>query len=371
LINHNEKSWEEGKSFREFLPKAYTMPTFTASQLRNLGIRVFEALGTPSGEARRVADSLVKANLAGHDSHGVMRIPQYVEAIKRGQIKPGAKMEVVRETPSTTLIDGKWGFGQVIAEKGTKMAIEKARVHSISAVGLFHCNHIGRLGEYSFMAAEQDMIGIVMCNAGPPGGYTAPYGGRARRLSTGPISASVPAGRWKPFLLDFATSTVAEGKLRIKSNRGEKVPLGWIIDREGHPTTDPKDFYEGGAILPFGDHKGYALSLLIDILGGALTGGGCVTSKEFVGGNGTLIIVINISSFTPLQEFKERIDALFEAIKGTPTAMGFKEVMMPGEPEFRTEEKRLKKGIFIEEKTWQDINKVVKELELNLKEIME
>jgi len=346
------------------------MPTFTASQLRNLGTRVFEALGTPSNEAKRVADSLVKANLAGHDSHGVIRIPQYVNGIKRGQIKPGAKIEVVKESPSTALLDGNWGFGQVIAEKGMKMVIEKAKAHSISAVGLFHCNHIGRLGEYSLMAAEQDMIGIVVCNAGPPGGNTAPYGGRARRLSTDPISAAVPAWKSKPFLLDFATSVVAEGKLRIKYYRGEKVPRGWIIDKEGRPTTDPKDFYEGGAVLPFGDHKGYALSLLIDILGGALTGGGCVSSKEFVGGNGTLMIAINISSFTPLQEFKERTDALFEAIKETPTAMGFKEVLVPGEPEFRTEEKRLKEGIFVEEKTWQDITKIAEELELNLKEIM-
>ncbi len=347
------------------------MPTFTASQLRKLGTRLFEALGAPSKEAKRVADSLVKANLAGHDSHGVMRIPQYVEAIKRGQIKPGAKIEVVRETPSTALLDGNWGFGQVIAEKGMKMAMEKAKVHSISAVGLFHCNHIGRLGEYALMAAEQDMIGIVVCNAPPPGGNTAPYGGKARRLSTDPISAAVPAGKWKPFLLDFATSMVAEGKLRIKYYGGKKVPSGWIMDKEGRPTTDPKAFYDGGAILPFGGHKGYALSLLIDILGGALTGGGCVSSREFVGGNGTLMMVINISSFTPLQEFKERVDALFEAIKDTPTAMGFKEVLVPGEPEFRTEEKRLKEGVFVEEKTWQNLTKIAEELELNLKEIME
>jgi len=276
----------------------------------------------------------------------------------------------VRESPSTALLNGNWGFGQVIAEKGMEIAMEKAKAHSISAVGLFHCNHIGRLGEYALMAAEQDMIGIVACNAPPPGGNTAPYGGRARRLSTGPVSAAVPAGKWKPFLLDFATSIAAEGKLRIKYYRGEKVPLGWIIDKEGRPTTDPKDFYEGGAILPFGNHKGYALSLLIDILGGALTGGGCVSSKEFVGGNGTLMIAINISSFTPLQDFKERIDALFEVIKDTPTAMGFEEVMVPGEPEFRTEEKHLKEGIFVEEKTWQDITKIAEELELNLKEIV-
>ena len=346
------------------------MPTFTAPQLRKISASILETAGTPRDEAKQVAASLVKSNLVGHDSHGVIRIIQYIEEIREGKIRPGAKIEVVQETPSTALIDGHWGFGQVIAKKGMEMAVEKAKVSSISLVGIFHCNHIGRLGEYSMMAAKQDMMGIILCNAPPKGGNTAPYGGAARRLGTNPMSIAVPAGEMKPFLLDFATSVVAEGKLRVKRYRGEKVPTGWIIDKKGRPTNNPEDFYRGGALLPFGGHKGYALALLIDILGGALTGAACTSSEEYERGNGTLMVAINIGSFTPLEAFKERVDNLFKKIKETPPMPGYKEVLIPGEMEFNMEEKRLKEGIFVAEKTWQDISKLTEELGLDLEEIV-
>lgn len=346
------------------------MPTFTAPQLRKISASILEAAGTPREEAKQVAASLVRSNLVGHDSHGVIRIIEYVKGIKEGKIRPGAKIEVVRETPSTALIDGHWGFGQVIAREGMKIAIEKAEISSISSVGVFNCNHIGRLGEYSMMATEQDMIGIILCNSGPKGGIVVPYGGAARRLGTNPMSIAVPAGEMKPFLLDFATSVVAEGKLRLKRYRGEKVPTGWILDKEGRPTNNPKDFYTGGALLPFGEHKGYALALLIDILGGALTGAGCTSSEEYERGNGTLMVAINIGSFMPLEAFKERVDKLFKKIKETPPMPKCKEVLIPGEIEFNTEEKRLKEGIFVTEKTWQDISKLAGEMGLNLKEIV-
>ena len=342
------------------------MPTFTPDQLRRITARIFEATGAPRDEAKRVAASLVKSNLMGHDSHGIVRILQYVNEIRTGQIKLGAKIEVVRETSSTALIDGHWGFGQVIAQEAMKMAIEKAKAASISSVGVFHCNHIGRLGEYSMMAAEQDMIGIIVCNTGPKGGWMAPHGGTARRLSTNPISVALPAGEMKPFLLDFATTVVAEGKVRVKRFRGEKVPTGWILDKNGRPTNDPEDLYRGGTLLPFGGHKGYAFALLIDILGGVLTGAGFTSSEEYMEGNGTFMMVINISRFMSLKEFKEGVDALFKAIKDTPTAPGYAEVFIPGEPEFKTEEKRRREGIFVSDETWQGIVKVAEELRLSL-----
>jgi len=346
------------------------MPTFTASQLRKVGFAVFEAAGSPRYEAERVADSLVKANLVGHDSHGVMRIVEYFEKIKRGEIRPGAKTEVVRETPSTALIDGHWGFGQVVAEEGMRMAIEKAKTYSISSVGAFHCNHIGRLGEYSMMAAEEGMVGIIACNSGPKGGIMAPYGGAASRLSTNPLSVAVPAGKMKPFLLDFATSVVAEGKVRLKRNRRETIPTGWILDKNGRPTNDPEDLYRGGMLLPFGAYKGYALALLIDTLGGALTGAGCTTSDEYEGGNGVLMAALNIGSFMPLEAFKKRVDDLFRSMKDTPTVSGCEEVLIPGEPEFRTEEERLIEGIFVDDETWQGVTKVAEELGLDLEKII-
>lgn len=346
------------------------MPTFTASQLKRVGISVFEAAGVPNSEAKRVTDSLVEANLVGHDSHGVIRILQYVENIRKGKIKLGVKIEVVRETPSTALIDGHWGFGQVIAEKGMKIAIEKAKGTSMSSVGVFHCNHIGRLGEYSMMAAERDMIGAVVCNSEPKGGLTAPYGGATRRLGTNPLSVAVPAKKMNHFLLDFATSIVAEGKVRVKRYRGERVPAGWILDKNGLPTNNPEDFYQGGALLPFGGHKGYALSLLIDIFGGILTGAGCPSTEGYERGNGTFMMAIDISSFMPIEEFKEKVDDLLRAVKGTPTAPGFDEVLIPGEPEFKTKEKRLRKGIYVSDETWRKLGKVAQELGLDFEKIL-
>jgi len=162
------------------------MPTFNAAQLRKAGSMIFEAAGVPKNEAERVSDSLVKANLTGHDSHGIIRIPSYLRAIREGRIKPGVNVEVVKETLTTALIDGNWGFGQLIAEKAMRVAIEKAKVSSVSCVGVFHCNHIGRLGEWSMMAVDEGMIGMVFNGYWGYKGTVTPYGGAARRFGTNP-----------------------------------------------------------------------------------------------------------------------------------------------------------------------------------------
>ena len=220
------------------------------------------------------------------------------------------------------------------------------------------------------MTAEQGMIGLAMCNSGPKEGIVAPYGGRKPRLSTNPISAGVPAGKVKPFLMDFATSVVAEGKVRIKYFRGEKVPLGWIIDKEGNPTENPGDLYEGGALLTFGRHKGYALSLLVDILGGALTGAGCTSGEEYERGNGTFMLAINVEGFVSYGKFLEKVDELLLKIKDTPPMPGVERVWIPGEPEFETMEVRRAKGITITEKTWQNLSTLARELGLDLNKIL-
>ncbi|HDM45122.1 MAG TPA: Ldh family oxidoreductase, partial [Candidatus Bathyarchaeota archaeon] len=182
------------------------MPTFKAEQLYELGMRIFLGFGVDEEDARCVMDHLIQANLMGHDSHGVVRIKDYVNEIKEGKINVKVKPEIIHETETTAIIDGRWQFGQVIAKMGMETAIRKAEEHYVGAVGLIHCNHIGRLGAYAQMAAERGMIGLVMCNSGPPGGIVAPYGGRKPRLSTNPIAAAVPTGKGKPFLMDFATS---------------------------------------------------------------------------------------------------------------------------------------------------------------------
>jgi len=351
------------------------MPVFSADQLRTVAQEVFKKVGSSAKEAQLVADLLVKSNLAGHDSHGVIRIPWYVQAVKEGRAKPGAKVSIVRETPTMALIDGHWGWGQVVATRAMELAIKKAKKSDVSAVGAINCWHIGRLADYSLMALKHNMIGVTMVNSSP---LVAPYGGSKRILSTNPMAFAIPAGKEKPFLLDMATSVGAEGKMRVKLNRGEKVPDDWLLDKEGRPTNNPADLYAGGALLPFGatvGYKGYGLCMLVDILCGALTGGGCTSSKEylarkFFGGNGTFVMAINIASFTPVSRFKARMDELIKVIKQSPVAQGFTEILIPGEPEYRSEEKRLREGIPIEEKTWQDICQTAKGLGLNAEKIV-
>jgi uncharacterized oxidoreductase len=234
-----------------------------------------------------------------------------------------------------------------------RMAIEKARQNCLGMVAIAHCGHIGRAGEYSMLAAQQGLIGIVACNTGEA--TVAPFGGTGRTLATNPISCAVPAGKSKPFWMDFAASACAEGKLKIARAKGKPVPDGWILDKNGKPTNNALDFYDGGVILPWGGHKGYALCLLLDILGGALTGHGCTSLPEYKGGNGVLTLAIDIEAFMPLAQFEDTVDRLFQRVKSGPLAPGFDEILIPGEIEFRAREARERDGIPVPETVWQDI----------------
>jgi uncharacterized oxidoreductase len=290
-------------------------------------------------------------------------LPRYLDQVKKGTMKFGVDVETVRETPSTALLNGNWGFGQVIGVRAMELAIEKARSHTISLVGVFNCNHIGMVAHYPMMALEHDMIGVALCNSSPE---VTPFGGRMRKLGTNPIAVAIPANKEKPIVLDMATSVVAAGKIRARHAKGEKTPEGWIIDNDGQPTVDPAVFMSlKGMLLPVGGYKGYGLSLIVDVLGGALTGTGC-SSTEFKRGNGVIMYAINIESFTPVATFKERVDSLIRSIKSTPTAPGFSEILIPGEPEFRTMEERLKRGIEVDDTTWQALKSLGKELGIDI-----
>ncbi len=337
------------------------MPLCTAEQLCAMSRHLLEAAGVPAATAVRVSESLVESNLMGHDSHGVIRLPQYLDMLAEGRIAPLAEVEVLRETPTTALLDAHWAFGQVAAARAMTIAIEKARAHHVAVVAMAHSAHIGRLGEYALMAAEQGLVGAVMCNASPRGG-AAPYGGMARVLGTNPLAYAVPSGGPHPFLMDFATTMCAEGKVRVARARGVPLPPGCILDRDGQPSTNPEDFYAGGVLLPMGGHKGYGLSLLIDLLGGALTGHGCTCLPEYVDGNGTLMLAIDIEAFRPLAEFEGTAGRLFAAVKASRTAPGVDEILIPGEPEFRTKEKRLREGIPVPESTWQELERAAERL---------
>ncbi len=355
------------------------MPVLTAKQLTNVSQSLLKAAGASEEESTIVTRLLVKSNLAGVDSHGVLpNLVGYIQGLHDGIINSGAKVEIAKESPSTALLNANWGFGQVACYKATQMAIEKAQATGVGIVGIFNCNHIGRLADYSMMAAEKNMIGFITVNSDSA---VAPYGGRKAVLSTAPLSYAIPTGGDHPVVVDFATSTLAEGKARAALYKGERLPPGCIVDSEGRPSTNPADLYEpplppehiklAGAILSAGGHKGYGLALVIELLAGALTGTGC--SEEQTSGltNGVLIIVLKIEQFIPLEAFRSHAQKLLTTIKNTPRAVGFNEILIPGEPEFREEKKRQQQGIKIPETTWKDLTKTCSEFGLNAEELLQ
>jgi uncharacterized oxidoreductase len=336
------------------------MPYIQAEELRSLAARIFEALQVPWAEAVWVAELLVRANLVGHDSHGVIRIPQYAQAIQSALVKPGIPPEIVKESPSTALINGHWGLGQVVARHAMELAIRKAHEAKISSVCAYNLYHVGRLADYTRMAAEQNFVGIMTVNGGGASPIVAPYGGAAGRLSTNPISIAFPTGGPVPFLFDMATSVVAEGKVRVKRNRGEQTPEGWLLDNRGQPTTDPNAFYQEprGALLPLGasaGHKGFGLAMVVEILGGILARAGCARPGAHRFSNGTFIIVIDIRAFVDPREFCTEIDALLAYVKSAPKAPGVDAILYPGEPESLEQQRRERDGIPLEDETWQQI----------------
>jgi len=334
------------------------MPIFKAETLRKISKEIFIVYGAPAEEAELVSEFLIKANLCGHDSHGVIRVVQYVKAIEDGILKPGAKIDVIRETPSSALLKGNWGFGQVVAKRAMELAVDKAKKNSVGIVCAFNLYHVGRLADYTMFAAENNMIGIAMVNSTPT---VAPYGGIERLISTAPISYAFPTGKENLFVLDIATSVCAEGKIRVSLHKGEKLPEGYIIDKEGKPSRNPADLYDGGAILPLGGdlagYKGFGLGLVVEVMGGILSHAKCAYEADKKG-NGVFFEAINIEDFISVDEFKDRIDALIRRIKSSKLRPGFKKIMLPGEPELRTEMKRRKEGIFIPERTWKEITEI-------------
>ena len=338
------------------------MPTFSAEQLEHITSAVFQAAGTPEDEARTVAQLMVWANLVGHDSHGVIHIPRYVEQIQQGFIVPGAEMQVLKQTPSAAMIDGHWNFGHVVAKKGIELAIEKARQTTIACVTLAHVNHIGRVGAYPTIAARAGMAGIVCCSSGGAGRIVVPFGGRSARLATNPIAMAFPSRLEGPILLDFASSVSAAGKIRVYRNRGLRLPEGWIADTEGNATTDPSDFYADGALLPLGagqGYKGYALAFLVEILGGILSRDGYAREEATRFSNGAFMIVIDIATFVPVETLMQEIGEMTQFLKTSPPLTEGEEVQYPGEKEAKTEGERRARGIDIEDETWRQIKGVI------------
>ena len=337
------------------------MPRFTAEELTTICLNVFQKLNIPSAEAEIVTRSMVDANRVGHDSHGVIHLPKYVRELGAGLIQPGVPTETLRESASIAVLDGNWGFGPVIATRAIELAIQKAKQTDISSIAVSRCNEVGRLGGYACLAADAEMIGLLMANDHGGGTCVAPHGGVEGRLSTNPMACAVPIQGQDPIVLDMSTSVVASGKIRVKQHRNEALPHGWLIDGEGESTTNPDDFYgvPPAALLPFGGavsaHKGFGLSVIVDILAGALTGAGCSQRAEARVGNGLFVLVINVASFRGFPGFSAEIARFIAYLKSAKCAVGVDAIRMPGERGWETQRRREREGIPIDAETWTQI----------------
>jgi uncharacterized oxidoreductase len=340
------------------------MPTLKGEQLEKIAFHLFCAAGAPEEHSRIVAQHLADNNLTGHDSHGFIRVIQYIRQIKEGLILPAAKPEIVRDSPGMAQVDGQYGFGQVAAKFSTELAIDKAKKQGVSCVTVRHLGHLGRLGAYGEIAAGAGCAAILYCSVAGHAISVAPFGGSKRKLATNPIAMAFPSEEEGPILSDFATSVAAEGKIRVYRARGHKLPDGWILDKQGVPSNDPNDFYAGGAIQPVGGsvgHKGFCLSFMTDLFGGILSGDGfpAVPGKQF--SNGSLIVAIDIDWLAPLAAVRSQASKMVNYVKDTPLAEGFEHVMYPGEKEARNRRERGKNGVEIEDETWNQVMGLVKE----------
>ena len=333
------------------------MPRFQPEDLRRIGYELFEAAGCSPDDAPTIVDHLVESHLFGHDSHGALRFGEYLRAIREGRFQPRATPEVISEKPCTAVVDGHGALGQIGATFAQSLAIEKARQYGTATVTLRNTSHIGRAGAYPLMAARSELMGLAFVNGGHLGYQVAPFGGIDGRLSTNPIAFAAPRRDADPILVDMTTSVVAEGKIRIAINHQKQVPAGWIIDAQGHATTDPNALKEDphGAILPLGGvvaHKGYGLSLVVELLGGALSGQGCAAGERAMASNGVLFTVYDIEHFTDLDAYYDEVEALIRHLKSSRTAPGFQEILAPGEPEFRSAKRNQVEGLDVDDTTW-------------------
>jgi len=336
---------------------------YKGSDLKRLGQAILQAVGTPEDLAAIVAGSLVDANLAGHDSHGVIRLTSYVAGVRSGQVQPGARAVVESLGDACARVDGAWGWGQPAAHIATDTASKLARANGVGLVTVGRCNHIGRLGEYVEDLSRAGQIGLMTCNSPPA---VAPYGGYTRLLGTNPIAWGAPRSPGKPpIVVDFATASIAEGKLRIAHANGSKAPLGAVVDKSGQPTTDTAAFYDGGALTTFGGHKGFGLSVMAELMAGMLSGTGLSSDPDYSNGNGTMLLAIDVGRFLPASDFMEQADALDRRLHAAPTAAGFNAIQMPGEPEWRSRAERTSEGIPIAGATLRAINDLAQELGLS------
>src|SRR5215510_2631007 len=324
-------------------------PRIAATALAAFIKRAFEAAGLRSEDAHVVADLMVEADLRGSDTHGVIRLPLYLRRLKAGGIKARADIRIVRERPATALVDGDNGIGHLVMRFAAMTAIEKAKGAGVAWVGARMSNHAGPAALYAMMPLAHDMIGLYL--AVGSNNHLPPWGAIENLLGTNPIAVAIPAGEEPPIVLDMAPTVAAFGKVRLKAQRGEEMPVGWMIGRDGKPLTDPRRANEG-VLLPIGDYKGYGLSLIIGMLAGVLNG--AAFGREVIDfvkepgkatNTGHAVVAISVEAFAPAAEFKRHVDAAIRAMRGAERLPGVDRVWLPGEQSHAKRLDRLANGI--------------------------
>lgn len=337
-----------------------------AAALQTLCRDIFAACGSPEDIAAQVAESLVLTNLFGHDSHGVLRLKQYVSMIRDGMIQPSARPSLKRSFGATAMVTGGYGFGQIAARYSARLAIDLARQHGICAVSLGQNTHIGRLGEYTQMIAAQGLIGICFTSGTMFRGWVTPFGGRERVFGTNPMSFAVPGQNEEILLLDFATAGLAHGKVVLARAKGAPVPTGMMLDKRGRPTTDAAILDEGAVLLPMGAHKGSGLALMMEIIPTLLAGHRPIASDAFHFGNPSLMMALDPRAFDADAHFQAQVSALTRRVKTVKPAEGVAEVLLPGEPEARSYQARERDGIPLPAAVWADLRELARELGIKI-----
>jgi hydroxycarboxylate dehydrogenase B len=343
------------------------MPTVAPQVLESFATQLLAAGGLGDEEAALVARSLVDANLRGHDSHGVMRIPSYLDTCGKGEVVPGAELSALRQSPTLFVGDAHWGFGQTQAQRLTRKLIGMARESGLAIGTLIHCSHIGRLGEYCEMAAEAGLVSMAMVNTHGNARRVAPPGGKAPRLGTNPLAIGAPAPGG-PLILDFGTSATAEGKVRVKRIAGDLCPDGWLLDCEGQATNDPHSLYgtPPGTIRPMGGdqaYKGFGLGLMVEIFAGALSGGLCIREVPITqNGNCVFMLLVDPGHLGGSEHFANEVANLAEFVRDCPRIDGVDEILLPGDPERRTHAQRSQSGVPLDAGNWNELVKLAVKL---------
>jgi uncharacterized oxidoreductase len=333
----------------------------TADQLRRLTSAILKAGGSAGAEADLVADHLVQANLAGHDSHGVGMVPAYVRHLKAGLVVPNTRAKVVKDDGPILMFDGLRGYGRCVTGEAMSAAIARCRQTGIVAVTLANAHHIGRVGAYGEMTSAAGFVSLHFVNVTDHRAVVAPFRGSDGRFVTNPVCIALPGtDRQPPLLLDMATSAIAMGKVRVAKNEGHEVPDGVLIDEKGRPTRDPNVMYREphGALMPFGGHKGYALAVVTELLAGALSGGPTIQpGNQRMGGtiNNMFAVVLDPARLAGVDWLHREIDGFIEYVKGSPPADPAAPVLVPGEPERLARADRARSGIHVDATTWDEI----------------